>query len=83
MMKLLSIAIVISFLSLPVLAGKKGDFINAVVSQCGMTKKDAKKLATPGRQGNVVKFALCKSSAITVGSCNLKCQDKSGNVIGN
>lgn len=66
----------------PANAGVKQDFIKAVENQCKKSKEEAKKLATPGRAGNVIKFKTCSSATITIGDCTLKCKDASSSIGG-
>ncbi|EQC44445.1 hypothetical protein [Bacteriovorax sp. DB6_IX] len=65
-------------------AGIKEKFVERVVKECGKSEADAKKLATPGRSGNVVKLKLCPQSPVTVApGCKLTCSTSKGNVVGN
>ena len=60
----------------------KGDFVQAVVSQCKKSADEAAKLATPGRTGTVAQFQLCSSPTVDVGDgCKIACT-KSGSSIG-
>mgnify|MGYP003687646881 CR=1 FL=1 len=63
-------------------AGAKDDFIAAAEKQCGVSKADAKKLATGGRTGTVIKFKLCLEPEQTLSSgCVIRCT-KAGSKIG-
>jgi hypothetical protein len=69
-------------LSTVVAAGAKDDFIQAVKVQCGKTAEDAKKMATPGRTGSVMKFRTCSSDSITIEGCTLSCKNASSSIGG-
>lgn len=69
-------------LSLGAYAGAKADFVNAVKAQCGKTEDEAKKMATPGRSGNVMKFKTCTSDSVTIDGCTLSCKDASASIGG-
>jgi hypothetical protein len=65
-------------------AGRKSDFIQKVQKTCKLDEKSASKLATPGRQGNVIKLSLCSTNPVDLGAnCKVKCSTSSGNVVGN
>lgn len=61
-------------------AGKKDDFINAVKSGCQKSQADAEAMATPGRTGNVIKWAQCKSGSISINGCDVPCSDASSKI---
>ena len=77
--------LVLSFLiaaSTSALGGAKDDFIAAAEKQCGVSKDEAKKLATGGRTGTVIRFKLCLEPEQSLANgCILKCT-KSGSKIG-
>lgn len=80
-MKVLLLGLCIAFSSLS-FAGAKDDFIAAVTKQCGVPKPQAKKLATGGRTGTVIKFKLCLEPEQKLSNgCNLRCS-KAGSKIG-
>lgn len=63
-------------------AGAKDDFIAAAAKQCGVSKDEAKKLATGGRTGTVIKFRLCLEPELELANgCKMTCQ-KAGSKIG-
>ncbi len=79
-MKQIGIIIVVLFMSIESFAGSKDKFIKAVKAQCGKTDKEAKKLAKPGRAGNVFKYNTCTSGTVAVDDCILQCNDKSSSI---
>jgi hypothetical protein len=68
--------------STSVFSGAKSDFISAVKTQCNETENNAKKMATPGRSGNVMKYKTCTSDSITIDKCTLSCKDASSSIGG-
>ena len=79
--KLLLASLLLS-LSTVVIAGAKDNFINAVKNQCGKSEDEAKKMATPGRTGNVMKLKTCTSDSLMIDGCTLSCKDASSSIGG-
>ncbi len=64
-------------------ADPKEDLVKAIVEQCKLPQDKAQSLATPGRTGSVVQFALCSSSPVDVGEgCKVVCKKQGSNIGG-
>lgn len=59
----------------------KDEFIDAVSNQCSMSKDEAKKYATAGRTGNIMKFKFCATGSIEINDkCTIKCKKAGGSL---
>lgn len=76
-------AIILGILLFPLsLQGSaKTDFIKAAIEQCKIDEKAAKKLATPGRVGNVFKYRMCLENPLrTNGKCTITCVNRGAKI---
>lgn len=72
-MKALLLFISMALVSTSVFADAKEDFIAAVMKSCGKSKKDAEKMATHGRAGNIIKWQTCNTPSLDIGGCLVQC----------